>query len=192
MNIKNILGTLAFVTLTTNAFASDSLNPHIEFGEVVANGNACPGAEVEARQIGNSVFLNLPMIVSELVAGDRFERDVCQATIEILKPAGLSYRVKKVSYGAWAGVKGTATASLGTSVYEQGSIQTESQDIELNKFWGDLKVGHDLNLEVGCDEDRALNLKTTIDLRNQAEGSGKAYVKQQGGVSIELEWFECE
>ena len=168
-----------------------SLPEWVDYEVVAANGSACPAGDVSIASSANRnrIDINIPMINLET---DRLAREFCQATIQVNRPEGWKFAVKK--YDAWYEVdlSKDAEATITGSSYFQASPETTSFVTALS---GPVKKQADIHQQVDdedlvfsdCDGSRAVNLKTAALVR-KAWGSLTIKPKQR----FQIVWKACD
>lgn len=191
MKLISIISTLAAISSGLSFTALASV-PSIEIESLVANGSGCPGVNPSYETTDSEIIVSLGDWGTALENGEVVTRDNCQTTISIAKPAGWSYRVGMVSYQVSSNVWNANTATVETTLYEQGSASTLRDELSFSYYVGSFQMQSYFDYEASCSEDRALNVMTSLRIISQSDYSTYASLEQTGDLSIELEWFSCE
>jgi hypothetical protein len=157
-------------------------------------GSGCGAQDIGWDQWNNTIKLWTPSYSIEANESTGFQRGFCQAIVDMKKPQGWTYRVKSTEITGWAHIAGNVQAAVDASHYIQASSATSSQHKELSSYYrGHYQLKTQQPGEwAPCGQDRALNVKTSIQLRVPRQSWGWAYLKVNPDTKIELDWKRCQ
>ena len=161
--------------------------------DIFANGSGCPTMYPKIKVFKNSINIFTHEMAASLKPGDRLQRKNCQVTVNIKPRDGWYYEVEQVRVSGWSDLDKNIVGSAKVSAYIQGYSENDFVDMD---FRGPSRTGYVLRnwsqLKSQCGEDRALNINTSILLRNRKySGDFWGYLRMNEKIGLKINWKRC-
>ncbi|MFW7378001.1 MAG: DUF4360 domain-containing protein [Oligoflexus sp.] len=191
--MKLLFSVIAILGITQGTAFSNTRPSYVAIDSIQINGSGCSNEYVGWDQWSNTVQVRTPDYAIQTNPNSRIERKNCQATIDVLKPYGWTYRVASVEVTGWAQVSGNIEAEVSNYHYIQGESRTDAKSMEIRSWYRDnYKLFNDTKgAWTPCGIDRVLNVNTAIMLRRTENAYGYGYLKVNPNVRVRLDWKRC-